>query len=91
MPKIIKALKVPKKVESSEDFLARFCYHFPQYTFAQARRMPFRRVVHLMKIAEQEKAKQYAQLVQIVSAPHTKNGSGVKKMLELYKSIIEGN
>lgn len=86
---IIKAQKIPQQRESSENILARFCYHFPRYSYAEAKQLPYRRIVKMLKVAEIERAKMYYNLVQIASAPHTKRGSGVSKMLKWYKDIID--
>lgn len=88
--KAIKAQKVPKSEISVNDLLARFCYSFPQYTFAQAQRLPYRRVVQMLKVARKEEARKMYELMQVVAAPHSRKGSGIKKVLEYYKGIMEG-
>lgn len=87
--RIIQTQKVPKRQVSVDDILARFCYNFPQYTFVQAQRLPYRRIVQMLKIARKEEARKMYELVQIVAAPHSKKGSGIKKVLEYYKEIME--
>lgn len=84
---VIKAQRIPRKVESSEDIIAKFCYHYSQYTFAQARKLPYKRVKHLLNIALKEKAKEMYLMTQIVSAPHSK--SGVRKVLKYLEDIME--
>jgi len=86
---IIKAKKVPSKTESVEDILALFCYHFPQYTFQAARRIPNKRIRQMLRVAKREQAVFLHHLTGIASAPHTKKGSGVKKMLKYFRDIIE--
>jgi len=45
----------------------------------------------MLRVAEKENARKMYQLMQIVSAPQTKKGTGVKKMLDYFKDIIEGS
>jgi len=81
--------KLPKKQIDEEDFLARFCFYFPQYTFAQARLLPFKRVQQMLTVALKEEARKMHDLTIIVAAPYSKKGQQVKKMLEYYKNIME--
>ena len=86
-----KAKQVPQKIVSAEDILCRFCYHFPQYTYIQARELPYKRVKKMLEIAKKEQAQLMIYLTHIVTAPHTKKGAGVKKLLNSFKEIIEGD
>lgn len=89
---IIKTQKVPqKKAESARHVLARFCFYFSAYTYEEARKLPAKQVMMMLRIAEKENARKMYQLTQIVSAPQTKKGTGVKKMLDYFKNIIEGS
>lgn len=81
--------KVPKKPFSSEDILSLFCYKFPQYTYLEAQKLPFTRILKMLKAAKKEDARFMHELTEIVAAPHTKKGEGVKKMLEYYKEVIK--
>lgn len=87
----IKAKKIPLRVESAEDTIARFCYHFPQYTFHEAKQMPFVRIKQMLKVARKEQALLLYDLTRIASAPHTEKGKEVKKLLQSYKEIVEDN
>lgn len=89
MVNIIKVQKVPKKIDSAENIIARFCCYFPQYKFHEARKLPFIRIKMMIKIWEKEYARRMIDLVEIVSAPYTKKGSGVRKVIDKYKKIIE--
>lgn len=89
MENIIKAQKVPKKTESAENIIARFCCYFPQYKFHEARKLPFVRIKMMIRTWEKEYARRMIDLVEISSAPHTKKGSGVRKVIERYKAILE--
>lgn len=95
MGKVIRVEKIPKKVskESSEPIdhlLATFCYYYQQYTFAQAKKLPYKRVTMMLRVAQKVEAIRMRNLVQIAAAPHFDNGKGVTKLTEHYNSIIEG-
>jgi hypothetical protein len=86
---VIKLKKIPKKEETIDDILARFCYHFPQYKYHEAKKMPFFRIKQMLSVAIKEDAKKMYNLTRIVAAPHTKKGGGVKKLSNHFKKIIE--
>lgn len=86
---VVKAQKISKKAITSDEILCLFVYKFPQYTFAQAKAMPYIRIAKLLKAAGKEDARKMYELMQIVVAPHTKKGNGVAKVLESYKNIID--
>lgn len=88
---IIHVQKIPKKSIHAEEIIARFCYYFPQYTFAQARFMPYKRIKQMLDVVRKEQAQQYAVLTNIIASPHTKRGEGIKKMIKYFNDIIEGN
>lgn len=85
---IIKAQKVNKKEkqEAGEDILARFCYFYP-YTYAQAKQMPYKRIMHMIKIARKEQAYEWYNLLRIILAPNKKGNA--KELVKEYKQIIE--
>ncbi len=86
---VIKAQQVPKKTQKAVDVLAKFCYYFPQYTFNQAKKMPYKRVSQMLSVVRKERAKFKSDLVKIVTAPHTKKGKGVTNLIQYFKEIIE--
>lgn len=88
---VVKAKKIPKKYRdvSPEDVLALFCYHYQQYTYAAARKLPYKRIRHMLKIAEREYAKKMFDYLQIIASPHTKKMSGIKQLIDYYKDIID--
>ena len=81
----IEVQKIPRRKSSPLELLAELCYYYQQYTFAQARKLPAKHVVLLLKTARRKEAANYFNLVQIAAAPHTKNGSGVQKLSGVYK------
>lgn len=87
---VIKAASIPHKKLNSRRLLAELCYHYPQYTLAAARRLPAKDVMLLMNVAKKKQAEHYLHLTQIVTAPHTKNGKGVKQLSGKYKAVLDG-
>lgn len=86
----VSAQKIPKaKPDSSEDILARFCYYFPQYKFHEARKLPFARIIQMLKVARKCHAEEMIEMLQITNAPHTKKQAGVKNLLSYFQKIIE--
>jgi len=83
----VKIQKIPHKKEEPEDVLALFCFYFQQYTFSQARKMPYKRIRQMLSVVRREEARKNIELLQIVSAPHGKKGSA-KSLLERYNAII---
>ena len=55
--KTVKVQKIPKKETNVDDLLSMFCYHYPQYKYSDARELPFKRIVQMLKVAEREQAK----------------------------------
>jgi len=88
MPTIL-TKKIPKHIETANDILSSFCYHFQQYTLIEAEKLPYKRVRQMLKAVRREKAKDFIQLTKIVASPNTKGGSGVKNLLEYYEGIIK--
>jgi hypothetical protein len=83
--------KIPSKNKGlhPEEILCTLCYLYPQYTYAQARKLPYKRISKLIEVARREQAKFKYDLVQIVAAPTTKKHIGVKKLSEHYKSLLD--
>ena len=73
----------------NRDMYAQVCYFYPQYTLEDVQQMPARDVNLLIKTAHQQKAIDYLNFTQIVAAPHTKKGEGVKKLADSYQKIIK--
>lgn len=90
--KVIKAKRISsvQDVISPLQVLSVFCYYFPQYTLAQARKLPFQHVQLMLQEARKERARHYLELTQIAAAPHTKKGIGIKRLVERYKGQLHG-
>lgn len=79
--------KVPKKKEDPLDIIFAFCYHFPQYKFSEARKLPYKRISQMLRVARIEHSKKMLDLLRVVSAPHAKGG--VRKANEYFSAIIK--
>ena len=77
----------PKQI--ADDMAARVAYFYPSYTLSEARRLPARDLMLLIKIARQEYAKNYHELTNIMAAPHSKNGSAVNKLINHYREVAK--
>ena len=91
--RVVQVAKVPTKKAAPITplrLLAGLCYHYPQYTLAQARKLPYKHVRLLLSEAERQKAIDRFYLTQIVAAPHYEDGSEVKRLMELFKEMIDG-
>lgn len=85
---VFKAQKIPRQEIKTDDILARFCFYFPQYTFSQARRLPYKRVIQLLKAVDREHAKKMIDLLRIATAPHSDKGKMVKELLSEFKDRL---
>lgn len=86
---VIKVQKIPRKTESALETVARFCFYFQQYTFQEARKLPFKYINLMLTVARKEYAMKMHDLTQAISAPNTPKGIGVKKMLKYFKDMGE--
>lgn len=77
--------KPPSEPFSAQRVLARFCYHYQQYTYAEARKIPYRRIRSMLNEVMKIEAQRYHTLTQIAAAPHTDKGKGVSELLSKFK------
>lgn len=87
---IIQVQKEEKKEQKRneyEDTLALFCFLFPSYTYAEAKHLPYRRIMRMIKVAKREQAYNWYNLLQISIASQTKQSAS--KLYKEYKKIIE--
>lgn len=91
-PKVIKVKKLPKaneakaEIDETTKLLAKLCYYYPQYTLRDSRKLPYKHVIILLRIAEELKAMEYINLLQIAIAPHTKQGG--KRLMEHFTKMM---
>lgn len=91
-PKRIVAKPVRQSVSkevSNREIWASICYYYPQYTLKEASLLSKRDIALLLRVAQRLEAVKMRNLVQIVSAPHTKKGSGVKQLLNYFQQEID--
>lgn len=80
----IEVAKLPQKKGNKRELYARVCFYYPQYNLQEAAKLPARDVNLLLKTAKRIEAKRMYDLVQVVAAPNTKKGSGVKKLSNFF-------
>lgn len=78
------ASSINRSISKRENY-AMLCYYYPQYTLKDAQRIPARDLILLISTARKIEARKMYSLTQIVAAPHTNKGRGVKKLTEFYK------
>ena len=90
---VIEVAKVPKKEPTGSEALrlvATLCYYYPQYTFAEARKLPYKRVVLLLQEATRQKAIDWHWQTLIAASAQTPKGKGTKSLLNILKGYING-
>lgn len=77
----IEAAKLPvaKKPYNNRLMYATVCYYYG-YSLKEASQLAARDIALLVNTAKKIEARRMYELTQIVAAPHTKNGSGVKTL-----------
>lgn len=71
------------------DLITRVCYFYPQYTLEDAQLLTDSAVTALLLQAEKQRAIEFYNLTLIMTAPHTKKGKLVDKLLKEYKKIAQ--
>ena len=83
----IEVAKIPTKKASKRELYAMVCFYYQQYDLQTVQNMPARDLYLLIKTAQKMEAIKMFNLTQIAAAPHTKKGSGVKKLAEHFKRM----
>ncbi len=86
---VIKAQQIPQKKVDLDEIKMKFCLYYPQYKYHELKDFPFTRMRKMLSIAIKEEAQRMYNLTQIVAAPRSKKGLGVKKLLKHFKKIME--
>lgn len=89
-PKVIKVAKASQPKSDGEDVLrslASLCYYYPAYTLRMARNMPYKHVKIMLSQAKRLEAVRFYSELQIATAPHTKKGAGVKKLMKHFEKV----
>ena len=84
-PKHIVAKRVEGKKRTKRAIYAEVCFFYPQYTLKDVANLPARDIELLIKTARRIEAEKNYELTQIVSAPHSEKGKGVKRLLDKYE------
>lgn len=85
--KRVKVQKVRNERINVEEVLAEVCYFYPRYTLEEVAKLSYRQVKLLLKVARKQQAIYMYNMTQIVAAPHTKRGQGVKDLSEHFKKL----
>lgn len=68
---------------------ARVCFFYPQYKMEDVEAMPYRDVALLLSVANKIEAARMHNLTLIASAPHSKDGKGVKTLVEHFRKQLK--
>lgn len=91
--RVIRVQKPSKPTQNIdfEEVLTRFCIHFPQYTFSQARKVPFARIKKMLIVAEKQYYLRMIDQVEIAMSSLSQKGSQKPfgdSLIEKYKKIL---
>jgi len=83
----VRPQRVPSSANktSKRELYATVCYYYPRYTLQQAKALPARDLVLLLKVARKQQGAYLYNLTQIAQAPHSKKQANVKKLLDQFK------
>lgn len=88
---VVEVQKIKQKTNSTSkrELYAMISFYYPQYTLKEAAKLTSRDSGLLIKTAQRIEAQKMYNLTQIVASPHTKNASGVSKILDHFKRLAE--
>lgn len=88
---VIKAKKVPASdiTITADEILTRFCIQFPQYTLAQAKQLPLKRILFMLKVARKVHAERMIDFLNIMASVQSGKKGNVDTVLSYFKRIIE--
>lgn len=86
---VAKSIHPTSSETNKRELWATVCYYYPQYTLKEASQLSVRDIKLLLRVAEKIDAKNKYDLTQIAAAPHTKKGSGVKKLTEHFEKQMK--
>lgn len=86
----IKVAKVQTsaKKQSKRELYATVCYYY-KYELEYVQQLPARDLILLVKQAQKREAANYYNLTSIMAAPHSKNMSQVKKLLNHFGNLAK--
>lgn len=62
--------------------LVELCQRYPAYTLKEARKIPHKHVLKMIKLSRQKENSHYLMQLRIVTAPHTKEGKGISMLMD---------
>lgn len=83
----IQVAKVEQPKANKRELYATVCFYYG-YQLDYVQKLPARDLYLLQKIASKIEANRFLNLTNIAAAPQSKNGAGVKRLLEYYKGVI---
>ena len=75
-------------VGENRQLYARVAFFYSQYTLEEVEALPYRDLVLLLNTATKIEAERMYNLTMIASAPQSKNGKGVKTLMEHFKGLV---
>lgn len=87
----IEVAKVPIQEPSGDEaltMLATLCYYYPQYTFSEARQLPYKRVALLLKEVKKQKAIEWYWQTLIAASATVPKGRGTKSLIKTIKGLM---
>lgn len=84
----IKLAKIPSRRESVFTKLALFCHYYPQYKIDEAKKLPFKTLIQMLRVVQKKEAEHYLNLTQVFGNATDKKG--YKRLIEAYKERIHG-
>lgn len=87
----IKVAKVEASIKrmSKRELYATVCYYYPQYKLEDAQALPGRDLILLIKTANKREAAKMYNFTSIAAAPHSKDMSQVKKLLNHFGNLAK--
>lgn len=84
----IKVKKVPERAPpTSQEILATFCFYYQQYTYEQAKQLPYRRISSFLKIARKQQAQKMLDLTRVIAG--ASSSKGLENVLSYFNGILE--
>lgn len=83
--------KTPPKEKKLEELYASFCYHYPAYTFARARKVPYVRMISMLKQARREHAQKMVDLIQAIGFATSSKKGAISDGIKHFSDIINND
>ena len=80
--------EAPNAVGENRQLYARVAFFYSQYKLDEIEALPYRDLVLLLNTATKIEAERMYNLTMIASAPQSKNGKGVKTLMDHFKGLV---